>query len=97
MNNLKKSVYSLAICALAITSFSPEAQAKSKTLLQKTIEGDVWKVNFYPKKMAFHLKKNGKAQCKDKVIKYKSFLACATKKMGSNYKDEIYKAIKKKL
>ncbi len=69
----------------------------SQTLYQKTIEGDLWKVNFYPKKVQFRLKKNGDVKCKKKVVQYKSFLACSAGYLGSNYKDEIYKAIKSKL
>ena len=69
----------------------------SQTLYQKTIEGDDWKLNFYPKKAQFRLKKNGKVKCNKKVIQYKAFLACSVGYLGSNYKDEIYKAIERKL
>ena len=81
---------------VGITAAIPNVQA-SQTLLQKTINGDVWKVNSYPKRLQFRLKKNGNVKCNDLWIDYKEFMACATAYLGANYYDEIYNAIKSKI
>ena len=97
MISLKRTFLFFIALLIASTTAIPNAQAKSKTLLRKTIDGDEWKVNYYPKVFEFRLKKNGQQKCKEKVIKYKAFLTCSAGYLGSNYYDEIYKAIKSKI
>ena len=97
MISSKRSFLFFIALLIATATAIPNVQAKSKTLLQKTIEGDEWKVNYYPKVLEFRLKKNGDQKCKKKVFQYRAFLACSTGYLGSNYYDEIYKAIKSKI
>ena len=88
-------LFSIALL-IGTTAAIPNVQA-SQTLLNQTIDGDVWKVNSYPKLLRFKLKKNGTVKCNTLWVQYKQFLSCSTGYLGSNYYDEIYDAIKSKI
>ena len=92
----KRSFLSFFALLVTTTAAIPNVQA-SQTLLKMNIEGDVWKVNSYPKLLEFRLKKNGKVKCTNAWLEYESFVMCSTGHLGSNYTDDIFNAIKSKI
>ena len=96
MISSKKSFLFFIALFVATTAAIPNAQASS-TLYKTTINGNVVKVNFYPKLLELRLKINGNPKCKYDINQHVQFLACSAGYLGANYYDKIYDAIKSKI
>ena len=91
---LKKIVFAFAgSCALASASLMPVVNAGSRTLDIYFMDGNTWKLKLKDN-TTLRLNKNGNVKCSFNVAAYSAFLGCATSKMGDDYYNDLYDAIR---